>query len=454
MGGKKIPLYQRLYRDMRRRIETGAWPAGMRILSVREQAATLGVSKFTIERVYGQLAAEGYIRAHNRARYEVRESVALPEDAVTERIEERKKPAYRYDFISPAMDRDGFRFTEWRRCFYRTLRREDHLLGYGDERGEYELRAVLAQYGADARDTDARAEDIVIGASTQQLLRITAGLLRDRYNEIAFAQEAFSLGADTFADEGYHVDILRGEGEGVPWEQHPARLLYVVPSHTYRTAGVMPARVRADLLACSEEKDGLIIEDDFDSELNYYGRPLPSLQGMGGRSRVVYIGSLSKVLPPSFRIAYMILPPELSEQYEQRRRLYLQTASVAEQLTLAEYIRRGELAKQIRRLRKLYGKKSRALKDALEDAFGDAIRVDPPQAGIYCRVHIRTDVAREVFIKNAAAAGVGLRPEQVTERQRPGEISFLLAFGRMPQEDFPAAASQLYKVYARTAKEA
>lgn len=450
--GKRVPLYMRLYRTMRRRIETGAWPAGMRLLSVREQAATLGVSKFTVERVYGQLAAEGYIRPRNRARYEVRSLAKVPVAAKASTHAVRKKKAYRYDFISAAMDRDGFRFGEWRRFFYRTLRQEERLLEYGDERGEYELRAALAQYGADARDTDAGPDDIVIGASTQQLLRILAGLLRADHREVAFAEDGFPLGADTFADEGYRPVRLGGGSLVESLAATAARLVYVVPSYTYRSQGVMPAQVRADLLAWCEACDGLIIEDDFDSELCYYGQPLSSLQGMGGRERVVYMGSLSRVLPPSFRVAYMILPPALSARYEERRHLYRQTASVAEQLTLAEYIRAGELAKQIRRLRRLYEEKGAALAQALTQAFGQAIRVEVPQAGVYCRVQIQTKLPREAFIRAAAAAGIGLRRDRLGEET--GWRSFVLAFGRMPREDFEGAAEALYEVYEKVAREA
>lgn len=444
--GKRIPLYQQIYRDMREKIETGVWPVGMKLLSVREQAETLGVSKFTVERVYTHLASEGYIRRHNRARYEVLPTLAFARRRQRSVRNEEKSSPWRYDLATGAMDKEGFRFRDWRRYFYRVWNREDRLLDYGDERGEYELREALARYGADARDTFAYPEDIVIGSSTQQLLRILAGLLRNEHSEILFAEDAFPLGAATFADEGYGVSILAaGAVNARSLQLESSRLLYVLPSHTYRTATVMPAQVRAELIAWSQAKNAWLIEDDFDSELAYYGSPLPSLQGMAGGERVVYLGSLSKVLPPSFRIAYMILPPELSARFERSRDLYRQTASVAEQLALAEYIRRGELHKQIRRLRTLYREKGEALQVVLREVFGEHIRIEPPLAGIYCRVYLPSRETTAQFIQRAAQVGVRVR--SIPGHRKPDEIGLLLVFGHLPVKDFHAAATTLYEVW-------
>lgn len=447
-----LPLYMRLYREMREKIETGLWPAGMKMLSVREQAGTLGVSKFTVERVYGQLAAEGYIRAGNRSRYRVASQVTVrrmrPSSAPLGKTSDTSP--VRYDFATAAMDREGFSFAQWRRCFYRVWRREEDLLRYGDERGEPELREALASYGAQARDTYAGAEAIVVGSGTQQLLRILAGLLREDYGAVVFTEREFPLGIDTFAAEGYTVrlaapsetvsDLLARTGRA---------LVYVLPSLIYRSSAVMPARRRAELLAWAEAQDGLIIEDDFDCELSYYGAPVASLQGMGDGKRVVYIGSLSKVLPPSFRLAYMILPPELNERFEARRHLYRQTASVAEQLALADYIRRGALTTQIRKLRGLYRRKWQALRTALTEAFGARLQVDEPTGGIYCRIRLATELSREELYRRALTAGVALRRERRPLGETAGEASFLLAFGQVPQEEFPAAAAALAAAWLR-----
>ena len=445
---KKVPLYLRIYRGMRERIETGVWPAGMRLESVREQARRLGVSKFTVERVYNQLAAEGYLKAHNRARYEVR-GLPLPVCAPVEQPAERPvRESFRYDFQTAAMDPRGFRFSEWRPYMYRVWRDDERLLDYGDDRGEWELRDALARYGADARDTKAGPEDIVIGSGVQQLLRLLTRLMPAEARTIHFAEEAFGIGAATFADEGYRVQSLGAAiGGGAEWwqelEQYGTQLLYVVPSYTYRAEGVLPARARTELLEWADRTGGWIIEDDVASELSYYGRPLPSLQGMSDGTRVVYIGSLSRVLPPSFRLAYMILPPSLRARYEERRGLARQTASVAEQLALAEYIRRGEVRKQMRRLGKLYRHKGEALRAALTAAFGDRIRVETPVAGIYCTVHIRTPRSPQDCRARARAAGIGLRDAPVREGTHPGEVSFRLVFGHMHEELFASAARAL-----------
>ena len=454
---KEAPLYLRLYRAMREKIETGVWPAGMRLRSVRAQAAELGVSKFTVERVYSRLASEGYIVAKNRARFTVMPQLTIRQHPARTQPRAKTEVTYRYDLAQSGMDRDGFLFAAWRRSLARVFRDEKRLLRYGDIQGERELREALAQYGAQARDTRAYADDIIIGSNTQQLLRILASLLQTEYGEVLFAETEFPLGVDTMSDAGFTVRMLYGGHAELlqpPLQNARKRILYVLPSLAYRAADVMPAQIRAELLSWSERTDGLIIEDDFDSELSYYGAPVASLQGMGDGTRVVYIGALSKVLPPSLRLAYMILPPDLLQRFLARRELYRQTASVAEQLALADFIERGHFTRQIRRLRKLYAEKGELLTNALQQTFGDSIRIDAPTAGIYLPVYVKTAASRAALARAAARRGLHLRRVKPQHNEPVNERMLLLSFGEIERDDIPDVSRILYAAYQDALKEA
>ena len=338
--------------------------------------------------------------------------------------------------------------------------------GYSVMRNAYCVTAIFKANGNCAkpwRNTARRhgirahADDIIIGSNTQQLLRILASLLQTDYGEVLFAETEFPLGVDTMSDAGFTVRMLYGGHAELlqpPLQNARKRILYVLPSLAYRAADVMPAQIRAELLSWSERTDGLIIEDDFDSELSYYGAPVASLQGMGDGTRVVYIGALSKVLPPSLRLAYMILPPDLLQRFLARRELYRQTASVAEQLALADFIERGHFTRQIRRLRKLYAEKGELLTNALQQTFGDAIRIDAPTAGIYLPVYVKTAASRAALVRAAARRGLHLRRVKPQHNEPVNERMLLLSFGEIERDDIPEVSRILYAAYQDTLKEA
>lgn len=207
----------------------------------------------------------------------------------------------------------------------------------------------------------------------------------------------------------------------------------------------MPVGLRYQLLRWAEARSGLIIEDDYDSELRYYGRPVPALQSLDSGGHVIYMGALSKVLPFFLRLSYMVLPPQLMAKYNERRSLFRQSASVAEQCALAAYIRKGDLTRQIRRLRKEYQDKGGLMRRLLQAAFGSSLHVGKIVSGVYCHVSLRSDCTEEELLRRAAAKGcrvLALAPFYETKEE--GEkCQFLLSFSKIPGADLPAAVAAL-----------
>ena len=451
----KKPYYVQIYEYFRCEIEERRMHEGERLASVRELSQAVNVSKMTIEQAYFQLASEGYILRRNRARYEVapigeyEEGMEAPPEYYADSI---PRPEYIYDFGSGDMDMERFPLDIWRRYMNRVLTEPERLLACGDEQGVLELRQALSHYVYQERGVHAFASTVVIGAGTLPLLRILASLLREEYPSIGVEEPGFRLGREIFRSNGYAISpfaVHDGEIDIEALARSDVRLVYVSPSHQFPTGTVMPAGRRNDLLQWAEERDGLIIEDDYDSELRYYGRPVPALQGIDRSGRVIYMGSLSKVLPSFVRLSYMVLPPRLMKRYNEQRELFRQGASVPEQCVLAEYIRSGELARQIRRLRKDYQEKGQTMIRLLQTCFGETVEVKRIVSGVYCRITLHSSYSEEELLERARQQGCRVLSMNKFYEIKDQEIrkEFLLSFSKIPTRKLEQAICALHRAW-------
>ena len=451
------PFYVQIYEYYRQEIESSRMVAGMRLDSVRELAQAAGISKMPVEKAYYQLASEGYILRRHKARYEVaslgrREQV--PEEDRQTRVQEIvHQPVYDYDFASGDMALERFPLDIWRKYMNRVLSEPDRLLAANDDQGVPDLRRALSRYVYETRGVHAAPSQIIIGAGTISLLGILTHLLRYKYDCIGVEEPGFRLGREIFRNSGYSIvpiPIKDGLLQVDELERSNVRLVYVSPSHQFPTGTVMPAGIRHRLLQWAGETDGLIIEDDYDSELRYYGRPVPALQGLDRRGRVIYMGALSKVLPFFVRLSYMVLPPELMPLYHAQRGLFRQGASVPEQCVLAEYIQSGELSRQVRRLRKDYQEKGELLRKLLMEAFGPEIVVGQLVSGIYCHVRLHSPLSEAELLKKAEQQGCRVlsmqsfyeTPSQETDNE------FLLSFSKIPSCKLRDAVAALHAAWS------
>lgn len=452
---RKIPYYVQIYRYYRHEIEAQRMIAGMKLPSVREMAQTIHVSKMTVEKAYYQLASEGYILRRNKARYEVafvgqcRKGESPPE-AADAALPSRH--SYLYDFGSGDMDMERFPLEIWRKHMNKVLAEPAYLTACNDEQGVPDLREALSRYVYETRGVYAPPERIIVGAGTAALLGVLTSLLREDHSCIAVENPGFRLGRELFRNMGYGIipvsirqgildmEALRGSG---------ASLIYVSPSHQFPTGTVMPIGMRQQLLQWAEAQDGVIIEDDYDSELRYYGRPIPALQGLDTSGRVIYMGALSKVLPFFVRLSYMVLPPRLMDAYNERRSLFRQGASVPEQCVLAAYIQSGELARQVRRLRKDYQEKGALMERLLLEAFGSSISVSRVVSGVYCHIALQSPYDEGELRRRAEEKGCRvLAMQSFYEKPEQGDKKeFLLSFSKIPIQDLKQAVAVLHQAW-------
>lgn len=438
---KNMPLYLSLYEYYKERIIDGRLSSGVRLPSVRRCAQELEVSRTTVEASYSQLVAEGYVIAKPQSGYYVAEldySVLSPAE---EPIIHCKKQSEQilYDFKSSSVDKESFDFALWRRYIKSALRTGERLLSYGAPQGEYDLRVSLCKYVSSHRGCVCTPEQIVVGAGVQSLLHILCALTPKSRN-VALTSP-FLQGRTIFEDHGVNVyEIPNGD-----WDNMTKRnisMIYTSPSHTDAMGSVLSVSERLSLLSFARESDCLIVEDDYDSEFRYDAHPVPSLQGLDGGQNVVYFGTFSRLLLPSLRLSFMILPQSLMQSYEQRIMKYNQTASKAEQIALCQFIRDGHLDSQIRKARKLYAQKSRALCEASNAVFGDDVIVSPVSSGMrVCLQFIKSTDSSENLAARALKYGIAVKPFE-RENEPP---SILLSCSAVNVQDYIKAMELLKK---------
>ena len=407
-------LYMQIYDYYKNLIESGKLPEGSKLPSIRRCAEERNVSKTTVEQGYMCLCDDGYILPKSQSGYYVSKRSNTVKKTEKKNENKELKNTILYDFASAGVDAESFNMDIWRRYVKSALRQTEKLLFYGEPQGEYDLRREIANYARETRNCICTEENIVIGAGVQTLLNILCPLLKGK-KTVCFDDLSYRQGTAIFTDYGFCVTDNREKSS----------IIYTSPSYSTRWGDIMSVKDRFDLTEYARKTGKLIIEDDYGSEFRYFNRPTPSLQGLDGGENIVYLGTFSKLLLPSIRISFMILPQSLIGEYNKKKHLYNQTVSKADQIALCSYIRDGHLNSQIRKSRKLYAQKSKVLTDLLVENFGEKIEILKTNSPLYvrCKFHIKTTTKE--FCDNAEKQGILLIPANFHE-EFP-EIAFSVA---------------------------
>lgn len=384
------PLYIQLYMYYRDRIINGTLKYGDRLPSIRKCAAEFNVSKMTVESAYMQLTAEGYVFTKSQSGYYVCKLSDLPRSSAVLPADEKKeeKDSFEYDLSGSSADIECFDFKLWQKYIKNALRCEERLLSYGEYQGEYDLRKALSDYASSQRGVVCSPSQIVIGAGVQNLIHLLCSLEKER-SSVVFSGSMFRQGAAVFEDFGYTVYNSKEEYDG----KSDVNFIYTSPSR-YNGNNIMSISDRIDLLNFAREHNSIVIEDDFDSEFCYFSRPVSSLQGLDGGEHVAYIGTMSRLLLPSIRISFMVLPEKLAGVYRRRGSLYNQTASKTEQIALARYITDGRLVAQIKKARKICEAKTELMKTAIEQEF-NPLKLEVSDSGFIIKFTVKSDISSE-----------------------------------------------------------
>ena len=395
--------YIQVYEYYKELILSEQIPEGTRLPSIRKGSVQLQMSRTTMESAYLLLAAEGYIMAKPQSGYYVTDIVRKQKEITTLFVRQERKKAEEitYDFATTGVDRESFRFALWSRYMKSALRQDERLLSYGEPQGEMEFREVLCEYLRKSRNVICTPEQIVIGAGVQSLLQILCPLIRER-KKIAFYNPHFKQGITVFRDFGFDcTDDYKEDMVGT---------YYITPSRMSDWGEVMPVSRRIELIAEAVRRDILLIEDDYNHEFQYFQKPAPALQSLAGGKGVVYLGTFSKILLPSIRMSFMVLPVELTSAYEEKKDCYNQTASKAEQIALTQFIRDGHLERQIRKSRKIHMTKATIFAEQAEKVWGKEAEVVIDESGFHVILEIPSRYNVEEFEGVARKEGIALLP--------------------------------------------
>jgi GntR family transcriptional regulator/MocR family aminotransferase len=453
----ETPIYKQLYNQIRERVLSGQLPAGTRIQSVRVLANDLSISRNTVDAAYQELCAEGYIYGKPQSGYFVSahclDSITLTQSKNSHKLNCKPETplVYKYDFHPARLDRKSFPAVIWRKCFNDTLREKLSELSMGSNpKGDLELRKNIMIYLEKSRGVICDPEQIIICAGLQQSLDIVAHLLKRSHSSVAVENPGYHLPRSVFRNHcfelvpipvgknGIDVDILKSTESSIA---------YVTPSHQSPLGFVMPVAHRLRLIEWAESGGKYIIEDDYDSELRYYGKPLPSLQGLRPDGNIIYLGSFSKVLSPALRISYLVLPKQLVSDYNNTFKDYFSTVSLLEQVTLSKFMELGHWERHIRRMRTLNKKKHDTLIRSVENNFGSHAEIKGQGAGLHVVMELpNTKMSEAQLIEHAGRNGIRLIPFSITcVTNEACALRILLGFGGMTTNEIEQGIALLAK---------
>lgn len=487
-------LYEQIYEHIKREIIDGKLPFGERLPSTRSLAEQLQVARSTVDYAYGQLLGEGYIEAKPYRGYFVCpvEGLLLMEDVsmtgmgtltgteLSTRVDSKTgavsvtnpgqtisaeraletgratemghlNVVWHVDFSPYAIDMSGFPFSVWKKITKNVLTdANSELFSRGEAQGDYTLRSTIARYIHSSRGVNCTPEQIIVGAGNDYLLMLLEKIL-GRHVPVAMENPtykrsyqilqsfAYPISTVEMDESGMRVDRLREEGVTVA---------YVMPSHQFPTGTVMPIGRRMELLKWANEEAGrYIIEDDYDSEFRYRGKPIPALQASDENGKVIYIGTFSKAIAPAIRVSFMVLPQALLERYRRDCGFYSCTVSRIDQSILNEFIRDGYFERHLNRMRKIYRAKHELLLECLRPLRGSFI-ISGENAGLHLLLSSKRGISEAELIEKAGSVGVrvyGLSESMV--EKNPNSTTVLLGFGGLRDEQIKEGTEALKRAW-------
>ncbi len=454
-------LYEQIYEHIRQEIKEGKLLQGERLPSTRFLAEYLQVSRSTVDMAYGQLLSEGYIEARAYKGYfvcQIEELFDLKKEILADRdkTEKNKKSEGKNivcDFSPSGVDMSVFPFGVWKKITKNILSDDNaKLFSRGNAQGDYSLRETIARYLHASRGVNCTPEQIIIGAGNDYLLLLLEKIL-GREIPIAMENPTYKRAYRIFESFGYPIQTVEVDENGMVVSQlrrTGVDLAYVMPSHQYPTGAVMPIGRRNELLKWANEKDDrFLIEDDYDSEFRYKGKPIPSLQSSDKNGKVIYLGTFSKAIAPAIRVGYMVLPPVLLERYRKNCSFYSTTVSRIDQKILEEFIKGGYFERHLNKMRKRYRDKHDYLLELLKP-FQKQFKITGENAGLHLLLTGLHGSSEQELIASAREQGVsvyGLSENLVESSEKSTESTVILGYGGLEEEQIKAGIEALKKAW-------
>lgn len=447
----RIPLYEQIYDYIKTDIQSGRIPYGEKLPSTRFLSKHLEVSRSTVELAYGQLLSEGYIESVPYKGFfvaQIDELYHLKKDKPQPQKERKEARRYRYDFTPNGVDLKSFPYNVWRKLSKDILMDDrTELFRSGDSQGEYGFRSAICSYLYQARGVDCTPDQIIVGAGSDYILMLL-GMILGMDHTIAFEDPTYKQAYRMAGGMSYNCIPVSMDKNGMKvteLEKSGADIAYVTPSHQYPTGVIMPIRRRMELLKWACEAQGrYIVEDDYDSEFRYKGKPIPALKGYDASDKVIYLGTFSKSIAPAIRLSYMVLPKPLLEAYEQKARFVNSTVSKVDQLIVQKFIEEGYYERHLNKTRALYKSRHDVLIEELRP-MADICTISGENAGVHLLLTFQNGMTEEELIDRAAKEDIrvyGLSDYRIKENCKE-KATILLGYANLTEEQIRKAARLL-----------
>lgn len=438
-----IPLYEQIYEYIKTDIRNGKISCGEKLPSTRALAKYLEISRSTVELAYEQLLAEGYVEAEACRGFFVTQIEELyqwetAKETVAQKII-KEENVYKYDFSPRGVDLQSFPYGVWRKLSKEILSNDkSDLFQLGDSQGEYELRETICRYLYQARGVNCEPEQIVIGAGNEYLLMLLSTVL-GKNRKIAFENPTYRQAYRLFENLSYDTCVVEMDRKGMcvdKLRKSGAEIAYVMPSHQYPLGIVMPIKRRMELLKwAAEEEERYIIEDDYDSEFRYKGKPIPALQGFDREDKVIYIGTFSRSIAPSIRISYLVLPKNLLKVYNEKSRFLSSTVSRVDQLIIQQFIERGYYERHLNKMRALYKNRHDIMVNELKPLL-KYCSISGENAGVHLLLTFIEGKEEKILTQKAKEQGIkvyGLSTYDIKKKEKEQAV-ILLGYANMSEE--------------------
>ena len=465
-----VPIYRQIDASMRRLILGGTLAAGQKLPSTRELASELGVSRITVKSVYEQLVAEGYALARTGAGtfvadgldIETAPKVRLPRHktkSTTIEISERSrlimssKASLRHGKTEPFRPGipalDQFPVKSWNKYLQDAATDHDRRnLSYGDINGSAALRASIGRHLTDARGMQVDPDQIIITSGAQQAFVLVAFALLNHGDTVWYENPGHIAGRDVMQVMGANIAPVPIDDEGMDLNfainKHPKpTLIFTTPSHQQPLGTTMSLLRRLTLLNYAHENNAWVIEDDYDSEFRYQGRPLPALSALDSERRVFYVGTFSKSMFAAMRIGYIVVPPELVETIAKARTLLGQSSSAVVEHALSRFMDDGRFVEHIRKMRRVYRERRDVLFDSLTRYCADSLDPHPTDAGMHMLAWLQNGVDDQMAHLALLEAGIESLPLSAYCVQPLERSGIVLGFSGVTEKRIPKLVKRM-----------
>ncbi|MCG3700952.1 PLP-dependent aminotransferase family protein [Aliarcobacter butzleri] len=404
------PLYIQLYKQLKNDIETKL-KAGTKLPSIRKLSNDYNLSKTTVQNSYNQLYAEGYIESKKNSGYFICEDIIQNFQINLNKKENitKENNNYKIDFFPASLDKSSFPKQTWLKLYNKVVKDDIHYGIYHDIQGEIELREELSKYLLASRNVICKSEQIILTSGFTDSLFVLSIILKSFTKKVAIESPCYKTAKKVFELANFEIEDILINQNGLDLsllQKISSKALYLTPSHQFPTGVTIPISNRIKILNWAKENDVFIIEDDYDSELSYYNRPIPSMQGLDNFGNVIYLGTFSKALSPALRISYIVLPTKLLEIYKKAFDFRFSQISIDIQKTLTLFLKEGHWERHLRKIRNINRKKHNLMKEFLKKFLGDDVKILREGSGLNLLIKPLIDIDLEKLEKIAQQKNV------------------------------------------------